>query len=217
MKMALRSLDPISRKTNFSRAARFFFYFLCRCFAPPQSPFVRLMRQTCRRCLTKIFFPVSVFAFIFSLPGARFHLATSISHFLTTAMKFSCVSSNEIRLPSSFSVIHESVNIKTNVEKDTTCWFFFLSKSPGGNAIFFRCIWVAMALDWVILYWCACGADWRSVARARADKGFIRPARAVYCHAITNFSRMGRFTQLWGSARPRVELCYYGFTEPRIL
>ena len=38
--------------------------------------------------------------------------------------------------------------------------------------IFFRCIWVDMTLDWVILYWCACGADWRSVARARADKSF---------------------------------------------
>ena len=192
MKMASRSVDLISKKTNFSRAARCF-DFLCLCFAPPQSPFVRLKRQSCRMCLTKILFPVSMFAFIFSLPGAHFHLAASISHFLTAAMKFLC-SSNEIRLLWSFSVIHVSVNIKTNVEKDTTCRFFFLSKSPDGNVIFFRCIWVDMALDWVILYWCACGADWRSVARARADKSFIRPARAVYCHAITKFSRMGRFT-----------------------
>ena len=37
---------------------------------------------------------------------AHFHLAANISHFLTTAMKFSCFSSNEIRLPSSFSVVH---------------------------------------------------------------------------------------------------------------
>ena len=126
MKMVPRSVDPISKKTNFSRAARFL-DLLCRCFAPTQSPFVRLKRQTCRMCLTKILFPV-MFAFIFSLPGAHFHLAASVSHFLTAATKYSCFSSNEIRLPSSFSVIHVSVNIKTNVEKDTTC-FFSLKKS----------------------------------------------------------------------------------------
>ena len=45
-------------------------------------------------------------------------------------------SSNEIRLPSSFSVIHVSVNIKSSVQKDTTLLLFFLSKSPGGYAIF---------------------------------------------------------------------------------
>ena len=73
--------------------------------------------------------------------------------------------SNEIRLPSSFSVFHVSVNIKNNVEKDTTLLGFFLSKSPGGKAIFFRCIWVAIPVDRVILYWCACGADGRSVGR----------------------------------------------------
>ena len=84
--------------------------------------------KTCRMCLTKILFPVSMFAFIFSLPGAHFHLAASISHFLTAAMKFSCFSSNEIRLLTSFSVIHVSVNIKTDVEKDTTFCFFFSQK-----------------------------------------------------------------------------------------
>ena len=137
MKMAPRSVDLISKKTNFSRAAHISDS-LCRCFAPPLSPFVRLKRQTCRMCLKKILFPVSMFPFIFSLPGAHFHLAANISHFLTAAKKYSCFSSNEIRLPSSFSVIQVSVNIKTNVQKDTACCFFFLSKSPGGNAIFFR-------------------------------------------------------------------------------
>ena len=63
----------------------------------------------------------------YSFTAAHFHLAASISHFLTAAMKFSCFSSNEIRLPSSFSVIHVSLNIKNNVEKDTTLLFFFLS------------------------------------------------------------------------------------------
>ena len=38
---------------------------------------------------------------------------------------------------SSFSVIHVSVNIKNNVEKDTEM-LFFLSKSPGSQAISFQ-------------------------------------------------------------------------------
>ena len=58
--------------------------------------------------------------------AAHFHLlAVSISHFLTAAMKFSCFSFNEIRLPSSFSVIHVRVNIKNSVEKDRTLLLFF--------------------------------------------------------------------------------------------
>ena len=39
---------------------------------------------------------------------------------------------------SSFSVIHVSVNIKNNVEKDETKLLFFLSKSPGGHSISFQ-------------------------------------------------------------------------------
>ena len=66
--------------------------------------------------------------------AAHFHLAA--------AMKFSCFSSNEIRL------LAPSLSIKNNVEKDTTLLlFFFLCKSPGGHAIFFRCIWVAIPVD----------------------------------------------------------------------
>ena len=48
--------------------------------------------------LPKILFPVFMFAFIFSLPLSFTLLPASISHFLTAAMKFSCFSSNEIRL-----------------------------------------------------------------------------------------------------------------------
>ena len=36
---------------------------------------------------------------------------------------------------SSFFVIHLIVNIKNNVEEDTTLLLFFLSKSPGGRVI----------------------------------------------------------------------------------
>ena len=72
--------------------------------------------------LTKDFFPVFMFAFIFSLP------LIFTSHFFTAAMKFSCFSSNNFRHPSSFSVIHVRVNIKNNVEKDTTSLVFFSLK-----------------------------------------------------------------------------------------
>ena len=76
-------------------------------------------------CLPKILFPVFKFAFIFSLP-------LSFSH-STAAMNFSCFPSKEIRLlcfhrSSSFSVIQVSVNIKNNVEKDTTLLLFFSVK-----------------------------------------------------------------------------------------
>ena len=41
-----------------------------------------------------------------------------------------------INRSSSFSVIHVSVNIKNNVEKDTTLLLCFLSKRPGGHVAF---------------------------------------------------------------------------------
>ena len=48
---------------------------------------------------------------------------------------------------SSFSVIHVSVNIKNNAEKDTTLLLFFLSKSLGGHVISFQIKpWVAFGL-----------------------------------------------------------------------
>ena len=77
--------------------------------------------------------------------AAHFHLAGrkhfSFSHRL---FEFPCFSSYEfvflfsITRSSSFSVIHVSVNIKNNAEKDTTLLLFFLSKSPGGHAISFQ-------------------------------------------------------------------------------
>ena len=120
-------------------------------------------------CLPKILLPVFMFAFIFSLPLIFIRpLAFLISSpplcnfyvFLPTKFvslvftRFSCS-----------SVIHVSVNIKDNIEKDTTLLLLllFLSKRPGGHAIFFRCIWVAIPVDEVFLYWCAYGADGRTV------------------------------------------------------
>ena len=77
----------------------------------------------------------------------HFHLAASISYFHTATMKFLCFSFNEIRLPSSSSVIHVSVNIKNNAEKDKTFFSLSLFKSQGGHAIFFRHNWVTILVD----------------------------------------------------------------------
>ena len=67
-----------------------------------------------------VYAPVRFFFFFFSLLPLIFTLvAARISHFLTAAIKVSCFSSKEIRLPcffiarsSSFSVIQVSVDNK---------------------------------------------------------------------------------------------------------
>ena len=98
----------ISKNNKFARAA-LFFVFLSRCLARLQCRFVRIKRQTSSQLLiifmeelsyiiTKDFVSVFMFTFIFSLPLIFTLLASSISHFLTSAMKFSCFSSYEIFL-----------------------------------------------------------------------------------------------------------------------
>ena len=71
---------------------------------------------------------------------------------------------------SSFSVIHVSVNIKNNVEKDTTLLLFFLSKSLGGHAISFQIKpWVALRLPlacWLNYFKLVCLWCGRTVGRA---------------------------------------------------
>ena len=147
---------PNQRKNKFARAARFF-VFLCRCFSRLQCRIVRLKRKTYQLHIIfmeelsyvfpKILFPVFTIAIIFSLP-LIFTKPLTFVNFLTAAMKFSCLSFNEIRLPGSFSVVHVSLNIKNIVKKTRLCCCcFFLSKSPGGHAIFFSCIWVAIPVD----------------------------------------------------------------------
>ena len=94
-------------------------------------------------CLLNILSPVFMFAFIFHCRSFSlwWPLAFSLSH---SRFKCSCFSSYKIRplffsitRSNSFSVIHVSVNIKNNAEKDTT-WLFFLSKSPAGHTISFQ-------------------------------------------------------------------------------
>ena len=87
------TIGLISKKSNFARAAHFFFTFLCRCFA-------RLQRETSTNFLvTRFMEELSyVFSFIFFFAAAHFHLAlvaASISHVVTAATKFSCCSSKK--------------------------------------------------------------------------------------------------------------------------
>ena len=93
--------------------------------------------------LTQYFVSCVHVRFYFSLPLIFTLLAGSISHCLTAAVNFHVFLQNSSLLlsvtrSSSFSVIHASVNIKNNVEKDTNLLLFFLSKSPGGHAISFQ-------------------------------------------------------------------------------
>ena len=68
-------------------------------------------------------------------------LAASISYFLSAPLNF------HVFLPTKFvsfvfnnslQFFPVSVNIKNNVEKDTTLLLFFLSKSPGSHVISFQ-------------------------------------------------------------------------------
>ena len=83
--------------------------------------------------LTQYFVSCVHLRFCFSLPLIFTFRAASISHSLTAALKFHVFLLQHSSLlfsvtrSSSFSVIHVSVNIKNNVEKDTTLLLFFLS------------------------------------------------------------------------------------------
>ena len=87
---------------------------------------------------------------------------------------------------SSFSVIHVSVNITNNVEKDTTLLFFFVSKSPGGRAISFQIKpWAAFGLPYLLidLFYIGVPVCGRTSGRAVGRK---------YGHVTTKISRMHR-------------------------
>ena len=90
---------------------------------------------------------VFLLTFFFSLPLIFSLVAASMSHFLTAAIKCLRFSSNEIGLlcffiprPSSFSVIHVKADIKIQWKERIgfVLVVFFLSKSPGGHAIYCR-------------------------------------------------------------------------------
>ena len=100
-------------------------------------------------CLPNILFPVFMFAFIFHCrsfspcwPLAFLIFSPPLWIFMFFFLRNSSPLFSVTR-SSSFSVIHLSVNIKYNVEKDTTLLLFF-SQSPGGYVISFQIKpWVA--------------------------------------------------------------------------
>ena len=120
--------------------------------------------------LTQYFVSCVHVHFYFSLPIISTLLATSVSHFLTGTLNLFFFLRNlsplfSITCSSSFSVIHVSVNMKNNAEKDV--FSFLKSRRPcdflPNKAL--SCIWVALLVDWVILHWYACGADGWSLAQ----------------------------------------------------
>ena len=98
---------------------------------------------------------------------------------------------------SSFSVIHVSVNIKNNIEKDTTLLLlFFLSKSQGGHAISFQIKpWVAFGLPCLLIELFYIGMP---VVRTDGRAG----GWSVYGHVITKFSRMGSLPPFFTHGAP---------------
>ena len=147
MKLASRLIDLTSKKNKMHVQHTFssnqqktnlhaFLSFPCRCFFTTSTLFCTT--KTSNFLVTHYFYGGIVvcayqrfFSHSFS-PGSQ-HV--SFSHRRYEIVMFS---SNEIRLPSSFSVIHVSVNIKSSVQKDTTLLLFFLSKSLSGHAISFQ-------------------------------------------------------------------------------
>ena len=141
--------------------------------------------------LTQYFVSCVHVRFCFSLPLNFTLLAASISHCLTAALNFhvflptnSSLLFSITRSSSSF-VIHVSVNVKNNVEKDTTSLLFFVSKSPGGHAISFQIKpRVAFGLPYLLIELFYIG-----MPVVRTDGRAC--GRSVYGHVITKFSRMG--------------------------
>ena len=108
--------------------------------------------------LPNILFHVFMFAFIFHCRSFSpcWPLAFLIfSPPLWISMFFFLRNSSplfSITSSSSFSVIHVSVSIKNNAEKDTTLLLFFLSKSQGGHLISFQIKpWVAFGLLYLLI------------------------------------------------------------------
>ena len=126
-------------------------------------------------CLPNIFFPVFMFAFIFHcrsffacLPLAFLIVSQPLWIFMFFFLQNSSLVFSITRA-SSFSVIHVSVKINNNVEKDTTLLLFFLSKSLGGHAISFQIKpWAHLGCHtcWLIYFTLVCLWCGRTVGRA---------------------------------------------------
>ena len=97
-KKEIKRSNQQEKNNNFARAAHFFFTFLCRCCCNVKLPsytfygenVVCAHKETFAACV-----PVRLF---FSPPLIFTLLAAGISHFLTVAIKFLCLSSKDNRL-----------------------------------------------------------------------------------------------------------------------
>ena len=145
-------------------------------------------------CLPNILFPVFMFAFIFHCRSFSpcwplAFLIFSPPLWISQSMFFflrNSYSLFSITRSSSFSVIHVSVNIKNNAEKDTTLLLFFLSKSPGGHVISFQIKpWVAFGLPYLLI-----GLFYIGMPVVRTVDRSL--SRSVYGHMFTKFSRISR-------------------------
>ena len=140
--------------------------------------------RNCGMCLPKILFPVLMLAFIFSLPPF-FTWPLTFIIFSPPLWNFHVLLSTKfVCLALSLYVIHVSLNIRNNGEKDTTLLLFFFSLKVRAAMRFSS---VAFGLPYLLIELFYIGVpvvttDGRSVARA------------VYGHVITKFSRMDRFT-----------------------
>ena len=183
MKMASRSIDLISKKTNCT-CSTLFFLISKKTNLHVQHAFCLSLPLFCTTttlfCRTKtsnflvahyfyggIAYPIFCLLCSCSLiffTAAHFHLAAApcwplafliVSPSLWIFMFFFLQNSSlllSITRCSSFSVIHVSVNIKTNVEKYTTLSLFFLFKSPGSRAISSQVKpWVAFRLPYLLI------------------------------------------------------------------
>ena len=148
-------------------------------------------------CAYPILSPVFVFTFIFHChsfspcwPLAFLIVSQPLWIFMffflqNLTLLFSITHSN------SFSVIHVSVNIKNNIEKDTTL-LFFLCKSLGGHAISFqRKPWVAFGLPYLLIELFYIG-----MPVVQTD------GQSVYDHVITKFFRMGSLPHFFTHGAP---------------
>ena len=148
-------------------------------------------------CLPNILFPVFMFAFIFHCRSFSpcWPLAFLIfSPPLWISMFFFLRNSSplfSITRSSSFSVIHVSVNIKNNAEKDTTLLLFFLSKSKGYHVISFqKKPWVAFGLPYLLI-------DLFYIGMPVVQTDGHSLTRSVYGHVITKFWGMGRLPHIF--------------------
>ena len=159
-------------ENNFARAAHYFCTFLSRCFAQPEC-------ETSRNFLVTSFMEEMLYVFLFtlfSLPLIFTLVAGSTSHFLTTAIKLSCYSTNEISLLCFLSLALAlsllSTSMKTlqlsGKKESTLLLLFFISKSPSGYAIYRRNARVPEMQNFTLAYMKGC-----TYVRTRTDD-FLR-------------------------------------------